>query len=67
MIVTCPNCIKRFKIDTSQIPEDGRNLQCGACNYVWFHEIDNENSELLKLNEEVVSDNVSSKIHKNCP
>ena len=53
MIITCPNCKKQFKIDTSLIPVDGRDLQCGSCNNVWFYQIDNENSSTLKLNEEI--------------
>ena len=36
MIITCPNCNKKFKIDISLIPDEGRNLQCGSCNHVWF-------------------------------
>ena len=53
MIITCPNCSKQFKIDTSLIPVDGRDVQCGSCNNVWFYQIDNENSSTLKLNEEI--------------
>ena len=53
MIITCPNCKKQFKIDTSLIPVDGRDLQCGSCNNVWFYQIDNENTSTLKLNEEI--------------
>ena len=26
MIITCPNCNKKFKIDATLIPEDGRDL-----------------------------------------
>ena len=50
MIITCPNCEKKFKIDNSLIPEDGRNLQCGSCEHIWFYKIENENS-VLKLTE----------------
>ena len=42
MIITCPNCNKQFKIDNSEIPKEGRELQCGSCNHVWFHKIDEE-------------------------
>ena len=37
MIITCPNCDKQFKIDNSLIPHEGRNLQCGSCDHVWFY------------------------------
>ena len=55
MIITCPNCEKKFKIDNSLIPEEGRNLQCGSCEHVWFYKIEDENS-LLKLNNDIVNE-----------
>ena len=58
MIITCPNCNKQFKIDNSLIPDEGRDLQCGSCNHVWFYEIVEENDEVLKLNEEIVSKDI---------
>ena len=36
MIIQCPNCSKKFKVDSSLIPSKGRNIQCGSCNFVWF-------------------------------
>ena len=53
MIITCPNCRKQFKIDTSLIPDEGRDVQCGSCNNIWFYQTKNENSSTLKLNEEI--------------
>ena len=58
MIIACPNCNKKFKIDSSLIPDEGRDLQCGSCNHVWFYEIVEENDEVLKLNEEIVSKDI---------
>ena len=54
MIITCPNCNKQFQIDNSLIPEEGRDLQCGSCNNVWFYEIEDEKSEILQLKEEII-------------
>ena len=54
MIITCPNCNKQFKIDNSLIPEEGRDLQCGSCNNVWFYKTEDEKSEILKLKEEII-------------
>ena len=51
MIITCPNCNKKFKIDNSLIPDEGRNLQCGSCNHVWFYK--DENEAILKLDENI--------------
>ena len=53
MIITCPTCNKQFKIDQSLIPDEGRDLQCGSCNHVWFYKIEEENNEVLKLNDEI--------------
>ena len=64
MIITCPNCNKQFNIDNSLIPEEGRDLQCGSCNHVWFYKIEDENNKILKLNEEIVSKNIETKIEK---
>jgi len=61
MIITCPNCNKQFKIDNSLIPDEGRDLQCGSCNHVWFFKIEEENNEVLKLNEEIVSKDIEIK------
>ena len=64
MIITCANCNKRFEIDNSLIPNEGRDLQCGSCNHVWFYEIKEQNNQVLKLNEEIVSKNIEIKIDK---
>ena len=61
MIITCPNCNKQFKIDSSLIPNEGRDLQCGSCNYIWFYKIEKENSKTLQLNEEIVKKEVETK------
>ena len=64
MIITCPNCNKKFKIDNSLIPNEGRDLQCGSCNHIWFYEIKQENEEVLKLNDEIESKDVEAKVEK---
>ena len=37
MIIVCPSCDKKFEIDASLIPEEGRDLQCGSCQHLWFY------------------------------
>ena len=54
MIISCPSCLKKFKIEETLIPSKGRNLQCGSCNYNWFYKIENKNVEPLKLKENTV-------------
>ena len=64
MIITCPNCNKQFRIDNSLIPNEGRDLQCGSCNHIWFYKIEEENNEVLKLNEELASKDIETKAEK---
>jgi len=53
MIISCPSCRKKFKIEDALIPSKGRNLQCGSCNYNWFYKIENKTVEPLKLEENI--------------
>ncbi len=53
MIITCPNCNKQFKIDNSLIPDEGRDLECGSCNHVWFYKVEHKNDVPLTLNEDI--------------
>ena len=61
MIITCPNCNKQFKIDNSLIPDEGRDLQCGSCNHIWFYNIQEKNNELLELKQEIISEDIETK------
>ena len=50
MIVQCNNCHKKFDLDANLIPEEGRLLQCSACNNTWFFKKKIETpQELTKL------------------
>ena len=61
MIITCPNCNKKFKIDISLIPDEGRDLQCGSCNHIWFYNIQEKNNEVLELKQEIISEDIETK------
>ena len=65
MIITCPNCNKKFKIDNSLIPDEGRDLQCGSCNHVWLYKIKEENSKILELKEEIDINDIKTKVDNN--
>ena len=54
MIINCPNCNKRFKINTSLIPVEGRDLKCGSCDHVWFYKIEDTKLEPLPLKEDII-------------
>ena len=51
MIITCPSCNKKFEIDATLIPKEGRNLQCGSCNHVWFY-----NPKIADIKKEIKQD-----------
>ena len=61
MIITCPNCNKQFKIDNSLIPDEGRDLQCGSCNHIWFYNIEEKNNEVLEQKQEIISEDIETK------
>src|SRR5436190_7933078 len=35
MVVTCPQCSKRYMLDESLLPQEGRQVRCIACHHVW--------------------------------
>jgi len=75
MEIQCHNCNKMFNLDKKLIPDNGRLLQCGSCNYKWFFKLDikkiknvipqqNFNNDIINNNEkEEKFDEI--KIHEN--
>ena len=53
MIITCPSCKKKFNIDINLIPSEGRDLQCGSCEHVWFYKKEDPIPEPLQINEDI--------------
>ena len=61
MIITCENCNKNFDVDSELIPENGRLLQCSACDHKWFYKIS-------KFSDLELSDNqTTEEITENLP
>jgi len=54
MKITCPYCEKKFNVDASLIPNEGRLLQCGSCNREWFYQKEKGNLESLPLEDNIV-------------
>ena len=61
MIITCPSCQKKFELDDNLLPENGRTLQCGSCNYKWFFKKKDE----IKVFEKQLASNENEKIDSN--
>ena len=53
MIITCPSCKKKFNIDINLIPSEGRNLQCGSCEHIWFYKKEDPIPEPLQIDEDI--------------
>ena len=53
MIIECPCKKKKFNIDINLIPAEGRNLQCGSCDRVWFYKKEELISETPQVNEDI--------------
>ena len=51
MIIKCVNCNKKFNVDQNLIPEKGRMVQCGSCNFSWHYQIKKLASKTIALNE----------------
>ena len=59
MIISCPECNKRFNIDQNLIPEDGRLLQCSNCMHKW-HFIIEKKEKIIEQpikSEEIIIEN----------
>ena len=61
MIITCPSCNKKFNVDASLIPNDGRTLQCGFCERKWHYKIDRSKlkNEYKKKDVKIKTDELS--------
>ena len=65
MIIKCVNCNKIFDVNSSLIPDKGRNIQCGSCNHIWFYKHihlepslqKHNNKEFYVENEAKINDN----------
>ena len=69
MIISCPNCNKQFKINSSLIPDIGRDVKCGSCDHVWFYKIEDNKIEPLPLSDDFadkeIEDEIDNKIEEN--
>ena len=35
MIIKCESCSRKFIVEDSDIPKEGRTVQCGYCSVTW--------------------------------
>ena len=64
MIINCECGKKKFNLDSSLIPKEGRLLKCGSCSKIWHYrpiiETKNEEELNVKINESVIKNEVKS-------
>jgi len=64
MIIDCIKCDKKFEVNASLIPDNGRTIQCGTCNHVWFYKPKIEQSK-NEIKTEVSSSNSNNNVVEN--
>ena len=59
MIITCINCLKKFEVNSELIPDEGRTIQCGSCNHVWFFNKNYLKEEINQVTAKIESESVA--------
>ena len=49
MIIACPSCSTRFKIDAARIPSKGAKVRCAHCSHVWVQRPEQEPEPEVEL------------------
>ena len=61
MIIECINCHKKFVVNSDLIPTEGRNIQCGSCNHLWFFKPDRIQKKISEKQVNFDNDNELNK------
>jgi len=64
MIIDCIKCDKKFEVNTSLIPNNGRTIQCGSCNHIWFYKPKIEQSK-NEIKTEISNQKSNNKVLEN--
>jgi len=64
MIIDCIKCTKKFEVNPSLIPVNGRTIQCGSCNHIWFYKPKIEQSK-NEIKTEISSQKSNNKVLEN--
>ena len=56
MHIECEKCNKKFELDSNLIPENGRELQCGSCEHIWFFK---KKINIIEKNEIIEDQNIN--------
>jgi len=61
MIISCISCGKKFNVNSELIPSNGRTIQCGSCNHVWFYN-PNKIADTLNSESKIIEKVKTSKV-----
>jgi predicted Zn finger-like uncharacterized protein len=64
MIIQCKNCARRFIARDSDIPENGRTVQCGYCSVTWHQMPEIKTNKPIKKISKKLIDVISNKTSK---
>jgi len=64
VIIDCIKCTKKFEVNASLIPDNGRTIQCGSCNHIWFYKPKIEQSK-NEIKTEISSQKSNNKVSEN--
>ena len=65
MIIQCINCNKKFEVNSELIPSEGRNIQCGSCNHLWFFKKEDQYIESIEKENQDNEFNINQKKDSN--
>jgi len=67
MIIQCQSCLRKFIVKDSDIPQEGKNVQCGYCSVMWHQlpvqvltKISKQKKPIKKINEELSIDGIKA-------
>jgi predicted Zn finger-like uncharacterized protein len=60
MIIKCKNCSRRFIAKDSDIPKNGRTVQCGYCSITWHQMPQIVPRKIIKTTDEIPIDNTKT-------
>jgi len=64
MIIKCKSCSRKFVVEDTDIPKEGRTVQCGNCSQKWFQM---PISESATPSEQKTKKNISALLDNNKP
>jgi len=59
MIIQCKSCTRKFIVKDENIPEEGRNVQCGYCSVTWHQMPTNVAPKPIKKTSKKIGENLS--------